>query len=488
LINKFKICLISAVLLSHGLFGQKCDCKKELLYAKSKISRNYAGFRDKVSTNNFQAYQKHTSSFLKSSKRISDPFHCVAHINQWLQFFEEENIKMDIKTPDFDRMHSDSIVRYFSHTRTLSKWTPQKVKAYLSDNSNLDPIEGIWENNRKTYVTAIIKDQKSKKNTNFLGVILEADGAFWSEGMVKLEIRKCDNNYVSDFYYKNHDPKILEVNLINEAVLEFNGLTQWVKTFPAMDAGLTNAFNKNYYQENNLASTPIFTIVDTSTSLLKIPSFEWDIAPTIDSLVNANRTDIISSENLIIDLRGNREGSDFSFLPLMQLIYTNPIYTDGIKILASPDNIFSWEVLLTNPKFSPEIKLRIRELVAQMKLNENGFVEVPGETTTFDQPLKMPSKVAIIADETCAGACEQFLILAKQSSKVTLLGANTAGVVDYNYMRSSPMLCLPYLLKYATSSSMRLPLNPINATGIAPDIQLEGGNWVAIAADHLREK
>jgi hypothetical protein len=487
LIYRFLILLIIVFLPSFSSYAQKCDCEKELLFAKNKIARNYAGYHDKVTTENYLDYQKYSSNFLKSAKRISDPFHCVAHINRWLQFFQEENIRLDLENPNFDKMASDSIKKYYTTTRTLSKWTPERVRKYLSNNSKLDPIEGIWENNRKTYVTAIIKDGKSKKNTNFLGVILKADGTYWSQSMVKLEIQKRNNEYVSDFYYKNHDPKILEVKLINGAIMELKGLTQWVKSFPEIDTQLTKSFNKNYYQENNPQIKPVFVVLDTTTTLLKIPSFEWDIATTIDSLVKANLTEIVNSESLIIDLRGNKEGSDFSFVPLLQLIYTHPIYTDGIKILASPDNIFSWEVLLTNPKFSPEIKLRIRELVGNMKLNENGFVEVPGETTTFEQSLKMPSKVGIIADETCAGACEQFLILAKQSSKVTLLGRNTAGVIDYNHMRSSPMLCLPYVLRYATSASMRLPHKPINDTGVIPDIRLEDGNWIAIATDHLKK-
>lgn len=476
------------LLTSQNSFGQKCDCKKELLFVKGKISRNYAGYNDKVTSENSQDYQQHSAKFLKSAKAVNDPFHCVAHINKWLHFFQENNIRLDIETPNFDEMDESSIKKYYSNTRSLSKWTPAKIRKYLSNNSQLDPIEGIWENNRKSYVTAIIKSKKQKQSNNFLGIILEADGPFWSEGMVKLEIQKNEGGYTSDFYYKNHDPKVLAINLINEGVLELKGLTQWKKSFPEVDPNLLSAFNKNYYQENNPLPTPTFTSIDNSTSLLKIPSFEWDLAIVIDSLVKSNQTIISNSENLLIDLRGNRDGSDFSFLPLLQLIYTNPIYTDGIKILASPDNIFSWEVLLTNPKFSPEIKLRIRELVGQMKQNENGFVEVPGETTTFPQSLKMPSKVAIIVDETCAGACEQFLLLAKQSSKVTLLGANTAGSIDYNHMRSSPMLCLPYVLRYATSTSMRLPHKPINSTGVVPDILLEDGNWIAIATDHIKKK
>lgn len=486
--NRLISFLLLVLLTSHNSFGQKCDCKKELLFVKSKISRNYAGYNDKVTSENFQDYQQHSAKYLKSSKSIGDPFQCAAHINKWLYFFQENNIRLDIETPKFDEMDESSIKKYYSNTRSLSKWTPEKIRKYLSNNSHLDPIEGIWENNRKSYVTAIIKSKKPKQSNNFIGIILEADGTFWSEGMVKLEIQKNGSRYTSDFYYKNHDPQVLDIDLINEAVMELKGLTQWKKSFPEVDPNLFSAFNKNYYQENNPLSTPIFTSIDNSTSLLKLPSFEWDFATTIDSLVKSNQTIISNSENLLIDLRGNRDGSDFSFLPLLQLIYTNPIYTDGIKILASPDNIFSWEVLLTNPKFSAEIKLRIRELVAQMKLNENGFVEVPGETTTFPQSLKMPSKVAIIVDETCSGACEQFLLLAKQSSKVTLLGANTAGSIDYNHMRSSPMLCLPYVLRYATSTSMRLPHKPINSTGVVPDILLEDGNWIAIATDHIKKK
>lgn len=484
---KIKLLLSLLIIAAHGLYGQKCACDKELLFAKAKIEKNYSGFGDKINATNRDNYQARAKSYALTAKKIKDPFTCAQHIRDWMSYFEEGNLQLNFTRPAFESFSKKEIEDYFANTRMLADWDEEKVMKYLNSNT-LDPIEGIWENNRKTYRTAIIKEPRKNKAHTYVGIILAAESKYWQTGMVKLYANKKEEDYSIDFYYLEHDPKTHAGILINPGVLLIEGLTQWKKVFPKVEAQYFEAFNPNYYREHFKDGKPKIQVQDSQTVVLKLPSFRGEFAPTIDSMIRNNFGLITSKERLIIDLRGNEGGSDFCFAPLIPLVYTNPIYTEGVSVLASEDNINSWEILLDNPKFSMEIKGRIRELVAEMKLKKGKFVNVPGETTKLEEVLPKPSHIGILVDKKCAGATEQFLLLAKQSTKVTIYGQPTAGILDYAYMRSTAMPNIPYRLYYATAKSQRLPHKPINPTGIMPHIIFPTENMMELAANDLKTK
>jgi C-terminal processing protease CtpA/Prc len=96
------------------------------------------------------------------------------------------------------------------------------------------------------------------------------------------------------------------------------------------------------------------------------------------------------------------------------------------------------------------------------------------------QPLPNPKKVLILINRGCASTTEQFLLYARQSSKVILAGEPTQGVLDYSNMRDAPFSCMSYVLRYATTRSRRLDVGEgIDNIGIKPQIKLErNGDWI----------
>jgi C-terminal processing protease CtpA/Prc len=79
--------------------------------------------------------------------------------------------------------------------------------------------------------------------------------------------------------------------------------------------------------------------------------------------------------------------------------------------------------------------------------------------------------VGIIINDGVASSAEQFLLDAKQSSKVLLFGnCNTAGVLDYSNAITEKLPSGKFELTFPMTRSRRLPDHPIDNIGISPDV------------------
>jgi C-terminal processing protease CtpA/Prc len=86
--------------------------------------------------------------------------------------------------------------------------------------------------------------------------------------------------------------------------------------------------------------------------------------------------------------------------------------------------------------------------------------------------MPFPKRVAVLVDNA-ASTGEQFLLEARQSRKVTLFGKeNSAGVLDFSNTVDMPTPSGRYRVFWATSRSLRLPGDPVDPDGIAPDIRI----------------
>jgi C-terminal processing protease CtpA/Prc len=83
--------------------------------------------------------------------------------------------------------------------------------------------------------------------------------------------------------------------------------------------------------------------------VLRLPSFAVNRKPAVDQLVNDNRTRLLSTPYLVIDVRGNGGGWTDAYSSVMPLLYTDPIFVDGMDAWASPGNIASVRALTTQP-------------------------------------------------------------------------------------------------------------------------------------------
>jgi hypothetical protein len=200
-------------------------------------------------------------------------------------------------------------------------------------------------------------------------------------------------------------------------------------------------------------------------------------AAALDSVLARHRDEITSARNLIIDVQSNRGGSDFVFAGLLPLLYTDPIVRVPHAVLATPDNIAKFQGLLEGQELPDDVREEIRGLVEGLHAAPAGSYVRAGtwEPLRLDSVLPLPARVAVVVGRGCGSSCEQFVLAARQSRKVTVYGENTAGVADYGNTHFVDAPGGRFRLLYPTSRSERLPGSPIDPHGIVPDVSVPAG-------------
>lgn len=198
-------------------------------------------------------------------------------------------------------------------------------------------------------------------------------------------------------------------------------------------------------------------------------------------MFQANNVLLNSTSNLILDLRDNGGGSDDSWSGLIPYLYTQPIKSIGVDLLATETTISAYKRLLQNEKLSKQTVADINSKIARMEQAKGQWIT--GNKDEIDSsytPKSFPKKILILINRWCGSSTEEFLLAAKQSSKVILAGENTIGNLDYSNVVKVPFSCYPYSLLYATTRSRRLNIHQgIDNIGIAPEYHLsESMDWI----------
>jgi hypothetical protein len=242
------------------------------------------------------------------------------------------------------------------------------------------------------------------------------------------------------------------------------------KDVPGPQSGATGAA-----QDGPDGKAPTITATTAKTIVLRIPTFNLSNKAPLEAILRQSGDEIRRRPILVLDVRGNGGGSDTTYDGLLPLLYAGPIRTVGTDVLATPENANAWERLLEIIPASEEaIRERIRKMVAAMREKPNAFIPiVADETLTLPQVLPRPERVIVLVDGRCASSCEQFLLAARQSRKVTLAGLPSGGVLDYANVRGFPLPSGQRRLSLATSRSRRLPAEPVDGVGIPPQVRIE---------------
>ncbi len=81
-------------LSSLPLQAQRCPCTKNLDFTISKMEKNYAGFRDKVTDLSRSSYQIHTDSMRTKAVDIQSDSACMRLCYKWIRWFKDNHISM----------------------------------------------------------------------------------------------------------------------------------------------------------------------------------------------------------------------------------------------------------------------------------------------------------------------------------------------------------------------------------------------------------
>jgi len=229
--------------------------------------------------------------------------------------------------------------------------------------------------------------------------------------------------------------------------------------------------------------------LDTQTLLFVLPSMSIRNYKAVQEQIRKNQDLLERMPYLIIDCRGNAGGHSATWFPLKKYLQTQATLMDGSLTWASEDNA---QYLLKSSNGAPkDYRKRIKAYAKKMKKHPGQFVgSMNAVREQYGPPTPYPNKVVILTNKGCGSVCEVFTLWAKQSKKVTVMGEQTAGVVDYMALFRAIVPCKDWVFLYPMARSNRVADGrALDNIGIPPDIRLDEKtpDWIAFAQQWMKE-
>lgn len=471
---KAKIIIFILTFLSTNLVisQNKCDCNTALNNLISKIEKVYPGLEEKTK-------DKLLYDSLKKQLAIeaaSNNKDCIKTLKKYTSFFKDRHIW--IKKNEIENLVSVS----GNKTKKYKKLAINIAKFKRKIKKSKDKLEGIWKS--KSYTIGIKKTNENQ----YTGFVITTKNKDWQPKEIKFKLKSKDSitYYLSDHSkfedtFKIYDDYILHLKTLKSSFVKQNLPTKVDTVELAAKIDELEGF--------------YFKPLTSKTSLLTISSFNYPFVKRIEKLIDDNLATIENSENLIIDVRDNGGGTDVAYRKLMPLIATNPTRYINAELLCTQtliDGVTKYRNGLFEKdaeKNKSEIN-RLDNLVAIYKENFGKFVNPSGRDVIIDTvriAKRSPKQIIILSNKNTGSAAENFLMLAKQSKKVKILGKPSAGVLDYANAYFFKFGCDNYKLLLPTYRSLRLPDYPIDNIGVQPDIYLDKSinDWVKFSIDYL---
>lgn len=461
----FKIlsaCVFSMVSLFAS--AQTCNCESNFEWVKKTFEQNDAGFQYVIDQKGRPAYEAHNATTLTKIKAVKSETECTELLYSWMRFFRKGHIGIErLKSESAVGVAGPDSLVMVNHERL--KLTNKKFEQQLAAASEGTP-EGIWESN--PYKVGIIKT-----GDHYSGYIIEAPGTPWKKNQLKLKIYPAGDGYKADFWMRNFSPMTGQpVKVIGKNYLGLANILHLKRVTPVYQ----DEQEIRDYLEFISAEEPYFKLLSGGTAYLRIPSFDYNNKKKIDSVINANRRAILSTRDLIIDVRNNGGGADASFSEILPFLYTNPVRTVGVQMLASELNTQAILAYARDTNFAKETRDWLMTRYEKMSKSPGEFVQVADSIVTIkkrDTVFSYPANVAIVINEANASTTEQFLLAAKQSRKVKLYGTTTFGALDISNMNGITSPCGDFKLWYCMSKSYRIPDMTIDSKGLQPDYYID---------------
>ncbi|ABC64937.1 S41 family peptidase [Erythrobacter litoralis] len=235
-----------------------------------------------------------------------------------------------------------------------------------------------------------------------------------------------------------------------------------------------------------------FKRLSDRTVLLRVPSFRTEYAEGFAALLEEHHEAIVSTPNLLIDLRGNEGGSDTMYERLMSYLFTRPIYQIGVELRDTPRNLAALQANVASGVYPDEVRGFVENVLSRAAASDAEWIplsESAFEIVTYPQSYDLPRRVGILT-EGAGSSGDQFVMDARFSRKVTLLGRPTAGVIDYSNVITASAPSGDFDLAWPMTRSMRLPHEPIDTVGVPVDVPYPEGvtDQIGWAQDWLESR
>ena len=478
--NKPKLIIVLFLLaFFNQIIAQNCDCESNFNWVKKTFEENDAGFKYVIDQKGENQYLIHNHNFSEKAKATKNINECNGLLYNWLTFFRKGHIGINsIKKNDVEKTTDKKPNAEVDNWQSLNV-NITEFEQYLKSKKETD-FEGIWET--KPYKIGI-----KKEGQNYLGFIIESEVQNWKKGQIKIKIDYENQSVKSTFYLRDKTPEqSISVNLIGNNYLQIGN-----KTLKRLNPILpTDKYIEDSFK-SLLATKPYLEELNKTTLILRIPSFGGS-KKEIDSVIKINKSKILKTENLIIDLRNNGGGNDSNFQEILPFLYTNPIKSIGTEFYSTKLNNQRMLDFVNKPEygFGDDEKKWAKKGYDKLQLNLGKFISIDDDEIEKSEVKKIflnPKNVGIIVNDRNASTTEEFLLIAKQSKKVKLFGTTTFGALDISNMYFVKSPCEEFELGYCLTKSLRIPDMAIDSKGIQPDYYLDKSIPIYKWIEHTNE-
>ena len=479
------------IIIAVNTFAQECNCGKAFDWIVSTFEENDAGFQYVIDKKGKDDYIKYTALYKEKAKSITTLNDCSDVMNGWLHYFRSGHIGAGLKeSGENSKKLSDAEIRLQYKNEKTIELTENQLINILEKKQNKNPIEGIWDNG--VYSIGIIGDEKSNKK--FTAFIIKADSVYWMPKQVKAGFTLNDDNktFTVDYYMQDHSKQATQAKLINDSgTLLSIHKNYWTRVYP--ESKITK--KEELLVSFNKYRLPFVEKLSDKTVYIRIPSFAPDKKKDIDSVLAKYNSLITSIPNLIIDIRNGTGGNDASYKKIIPYLYTNPIRTVGMQLYATKLNAEAYEKYAKIFNDTSDINHGNR-VARKMRENIGKFITLSEQTyslDSLDKVLPYPEKVAIICNQFNGSTDEQFLLDAKQSTKVKVFGRPTGGMLDISNINVIEFTDGNFVvgLGYCMSKSYRIPDYCIDGVGIQPDYFIDDAisedDWIEYTKSVLEQ-
>lgn len=470
---KYKISLL-LILFSVFVYSKNvCDCKKIIHFVSKQVEENSASYHHQVISQKKKSdYRKHKKHIENIAKTAFTNRQCLGVLQYYFSFLKDNHQGIFV-TNDYYPFTT------FSDTVSVKKFIKENVENISLKNNENKGMEGIWHHESGIFNIQIQKT--NQKERPFVGVLtqdIRINNQFLGfKGDVKIDIyRNYKGNLQAIFWDFGQKPITYEL-AFSDQKLKIGNVTFY-----------RNSVSKEKKKKFQLPSKTYFKELNKNTNYFRIHSFDYANKKNIDSIFSVNK-EKLTKPNLIIDVRGNEGGSDWSYQLLLPYIMDKKEYEKPIiaaSIFLSKENFKSFY----NDKYKYGVDSRKDSLNADKKMEAlrkyiGRFepVKNTSKKTIISSIYDFPQNVYIIQNKQCASSTEGFILNAKQSKKVKTFGQNTMGALTYGDWREIQIIDFP--ARIGLTQKRMIFSNDINLEmiGITPDVLLNPDNeeqWVDI--------
>jgi len=461
---KTSIIAFLILILSVSAFPQDdCNCEQSLSLLIAKMESEYPGFREKTAdTIMYRDFKERL--ILKSQS--SEHAYCPDLLKNYLSCFRDPHIRL-IQTNAAQEVQADQADNKPANTVAI---TLDEFYDHIARSD--DALEGVWKS--PSYRVGVVK-----VNDEYQGFIIEASNESWHANEIKFRLME---DGAGTYYMGDHSSVEDTWEQVDDCILFFKdyniSFTRELPVPALSESEIQQRLDKliGFY----------FTALTDRTSLLCISSFEDPYVERIEKMVSDNQHAIESCENLIIDIRNNLGGTYDAYDEILPYILTNNVRGVGQEFLVTQtliDDVESW--------FDDEAgREKARRWIGMFEGKIGQFVNIDTAdvyVSDIEIAEHSPKQIVILVNKRTASSGEAFVLEAKQSKKVKILGIPTYGALDYGSASLFEFGCPNYKVRMPTWRAMRLPDYPVDNIGLQPDIYLDKSveDWVQFAVDYL---